>query len=116
MKTVVVSGSFDNIKSRDVRFLEEAAKIGPLTVLLWADDAYQQLKGRKPEFPQAERQYFLESVRYVHRVILADGMLSPDEIPQVNGVQPDVWAVPENEDNFSKRRLLWDRILHCEKE
>ena len=105
MKTVVVSGSFDNIKSRDVRFLEEAAKIGPLTVLLWADDAYQQLKGRKPEFPQAERQYFLESVRYVHRVILADGMLSPDEIPQVNGAKQDVWAVPENEDNFSKRHF-----------
>ena len=86
MKTVVVTGSFNNIQSRDIRFLEEAATIGPLTILLWSDEAYQQVKGRKPEFPQKERQYFLESVRYVQKVILADGMVYPDEIPQVDGV------------------------------
>jgi len=105
MKTVVVSGSFDNIQSRDVRFFEEAAKVGSLTVLLWSDDAYQQLKGLKPGFPQAERQYFLESVRYVYQVILVDGLVSPDEILQVDGYKPDVWAVPENEDTFSKRHF-----------
>ena len=36
-KQVVVSGGFDDIKSRDLRFLEEAAKLGGLTVLLWSD-------------------------------------------------------------------------------
>ncbi len=34
---VVVSGGFDEIKSRDLRFLEEAAKLGTLTVLRWPD-------------------------------------------------------------------------------
>ena len=105
MKTVIVTGSFNNIQSRDIRFLEEAAKIGPLTILLWSDEAYQQLKGRKPEFPQKERQYFLESVRYVHKVILADGMVGPDEIPQVDGIKPDWWVVPESEDTFAKRHF-----------
>ena len=103
MKTVVVSGSFDNIKSRDVRFLEEAAKIGPLTILLWSDDAYQQIKGRKPEFWQKERQYILESVRYVKQVILVDEIIKPDELPQVDGFKPDVWVVSEDEDTLSKR-------------
>jgi cytidyltransferase-like protein len=103
MKTIVISGCFNNIQSRDVRFLEEAAKLGPLTVLLWSDGAYQQLKGRKPEFPQEERQYFLESVRYVNKVILVDGMISPDEIPHVIGLQVDIWVVPESQDTFSKR-------------
>jgi len=103
MKTVVVTGSFNNIKSRGVRFLEEAAKNGPLTVLMWSDAAYQKIKGRKPEFLQAERQYFLESLRYVQKVILADEMVGPDEIPQVNGLQADIWVVPESEDTFSKR-------------
>ena len=65
MKTVVVSGSFNNIHSSDIRFLEEATRIGPITVLLWSDEAYHHLKGRKPEFPEQERLYFLESVRYV---------------------------------------------------
>ena len=105
MKTVIVTGSYNNIQSRDIRFLEEAAKIGPLSILLWSDEAYQQLKGRKPEFPQKERQYFLESVRYVQKVILADGMVSPDEIPQVDGVKADVWVVSEAEDTFAKRHF-----------
>jgi cytidyltransferase-like protein len=102
MKTVVVTGSFNNIQSRDIRFLEEAAKVGPLHIVLWSDYAYQRIKGRKPEFPQEERQYFLESIRYVQQVILADGIVSPDEIPQLDGIKPDVWVVPENEDTFSK--------------
>jgi cytidyltransferase-like protein len=105
MKTVVVSGSFNNIQSRDIRFLEEAARIGPITVLLWSDEAYQHLKRLKPEFPEKERLYFLESVRYVQRAILADGMIGLDEIPQVERVKPDVWVVPESEDTFSKRHF-----------
>ena len=105
MKTVLVSGSFDNIQSRDIRFFEEAAKIGPLTILLWSDDACQQVKGHKPGFPQAERQYFLESVRYVQKVILVDGMVGSDEISQVGGIKADVWIVPEKEDTFAKRHF-----------
>ena len=105
MKTVVVTGSFNNIQSWDIRFLEEAAKIGPLHILLWSDDAYQQLKGRKPEFPQEERQCFLESVRHVKQVILVDGIVNPDEIPHVDRIKPDVWVVPENRDTFSKRHF-----------
>jgi cytidyltransferase-like protein len=103
MKTVVVTGSFNNIQSRDIRFLEEAAKFGLLHILLWADDVFQLIEGRKPEFPQEERQYFLESVRYVQQVILVNEISKPDEIPQVEGIKPEVWVVPENEDNPSKR-------------
>ncbi len=105
MTNVAVTGSFENIQSRDIRFLEEFAKRGPLTILLWSDDACHQVNGRKPEFPQAERQYFLELVRYVQQVIMVDGMVGPDEIPQVEGVNPDVWVVPESEDTFSKRHF-----------
>ena len=103
MKTVVVTGSFNNIQSRDIRFLEEAAKVGPLHILLWSDDVCQQIEGRSPEFPQVERQYFLESVRYVEQVILVDGILSPDEIPRGDVIKPEIWVVPEREDTPSKQ-------------
>ena len=43
MNNVVVSGSFDDIHSRDIRFLEEAAKLGHLHVLLWSDEVVRQL-------------------------------------------------------------------------
>ena len=66
---IIVSGGFDDIKSRDLRFLEEAAKLGELTVLLWPDATLQKLTGKPPKFPLAERLYFLNAVRYVSRVI-----------------------------------------------
>jgi len=103
MRTIVVSGSFNNIQSRDIRFLEESAKRGPLIILLWSDDVFQRMEGCKPAFPQAERRYFLESVRYVKQVVLVDGRYNPDEIPQIEGINPEVWAVPEEEDSPSKR-------------
>ena len=66
---VLVSGGFDDIKSRDLRFLEEASKLGELTVVLWPDATLQQLTGKAPKFPLAERKYFLSAVRYVSRVV-----------------------------------------------
>src|SRR5208337_2973912 len=41
-ETIVVSGGFDDIRSRDLRFLEESAKLGSVTVLLWTDEAIQR--------------------------------------------------------------------------
>lgn len=87
---VIVSGGFDDLNSRDLRFLEEAAKLGELSVLLWPDAALQKLKGRAPKFPLAERFYFLNAVRYVSRVIETDGPISFDRLP--DNLRADVWA------------------------
>lgn len=70
---VIVSGGFDDIQARDLRFLEEASKLGELTVLLWPDAALETITGNAPKFPLAERGYFLNAVRYVGRVVEADG-------------------------------------------
>jgi hypothetical protein len=75
-KQVIVSGGFDDIKSRDLRFLEEAAKLGYLNVLLWTDSTIQQTTGKPPKFPLAERSYFLNAVRYVSRVVQLGGQAS----------------------------------------
>jgi len=66
-KQIVVMGGFDDLKACDLRFLEEAAKLGELTVLLWMDDTIQQVTGKRPKFPLVERSYFLNAVRYVRR-------------------------------------------------
>jgi cytidyltransferase-like protein len=89
-KQIVVSGAFDDIKSRDLRFLEESAKLGELTVLLWPDETLQQLTGKAPKFPLAERKYFLDAVRYVSRVVEAGGAASFDTLPQ--NLRADVWT------------------------
>jgi len=62
-KQVVASGAFDDIRSRDLRFLQEASRLGELCVLLWSDDLVEQVTGHPPKFPLAERYYFLNAVR-----------------------------------------------------
>jgi len=87
---VVASGGFDEITSRDIRFLQEAAKLGELTVLLWPDTVLQQITGKPPEFSFAERRYFLDAVRYVSKVVEADPSADYDALPGTMCV--DVWA------------------------
>ena len=87
---VVASGGFDDITSRDIRFLEEAAKFGELTVLLLTDAVLENVTGKPPKFPFAERSYFLNAVRYVSKVVPADESASRDSLP--GNLPVDVWA------------------------
>jgi len=91
-KQIIASGGFDDLKSRDLRFLEEASKLGELTVLLWTDMAIQQATGKPPKFSLVEREYFLNAVRYVGRVIPLSGQLSQDSLPAVPDLRTDIWA------------------------
>jgi cytidyltransferase-like protein len=59
-------------------------------VLLWPDETLQKLTGKAPKFLLAERLYFLNAVRYVSRVIKADGSASFDALPK--DLKVDVWV------------------------
>ncbi len=103
MPEVVVSGVFDDLRSRDVRFLEEAAKGGPLQVLLWSDHLAIRQTGQLPLFPEKERVYLLESIRYVHRVTLVQERIQPDRIDLDKVPPPFTWVIPEAEDSPAKK-------------
>ena len=102
-KKAVVSGSFDNLRSQHVRFLEQASMFGQLHVLLWSDHVVRDLEGKEPDFPQDERIYLLRSIRYVEQVSLVTGDFDPDTLPQVNGMQADIWIVDDKDDTTEKR-------------
>ena len=104
MENVVVSGSFDDIRSRQVRFLEEAARLGSVNVYLWSDEVVRKMTGVDPKFPLPERKYFLEGLRYVFQVWTVYEVADPDELPKVDGFNPDMWIVSENEDTPSKQK------------
>lgn len=110
-KQVIVSGAFDDIKSRDLRFLEEAAKLGELTVLLWPDETLQKLTGKPPKFPLAERKYFLNAVRYVSRVIEADGAHSFDTLPE--NLKADIWADLETTTSPARQKFAAENKIAC---
>jgi cytidyltransferase-like protein len=96
-ETIVVSGGFDDIHSENIRFLQEAARFGILHIFLWDDNILQTLTAKAPRFPQDERLYFLQAIRYVHQVHLVRELPDVDALPVVANVRPTMWVVPESE-------------------
>jgi len=111
MKRVVVSGSFDDLKSSHVRFLEESARLGNVHVLLWSDDTVRSMGGKPPKFSQAERQYLVESIRYVEKVTLVRGRLDPNALLQLDATKTDILVVNGKDDAVAKRAFCKSRGL-----
>ena len=112
-RQVVVAGSFDDMRSRHIRFLEEAAKFGELRVLLWNDDTARRLTGEPPKFPQPERQYLLQGIRYVSRVKLADDSLDLDSLLQIKDFKPQVWVLESSQDNPARKNFCAAHGIEC---
>jgi cytidyltransferase-like protein len=102
-KQIIVSGGFDDIRSCDLRFLEEAAKLGDLTVLLWPDAVLSKVNGKAPRFPLAERSYFLNAVRYVSKVAEADAGANFNSLPK--HLAADIWADCEPTQNAARQQF-----------
>jgi cytidyltransferase-like protein len=103
MKKVIVSAIFDNLTSRDIRFLEEASRFGELHVLLWSDEAVLAITGKAPAFPLAEREYFVQAVRFVSGIHFSDADLKCGALPEIDGCKPDIWVVDEAGDSAARR-------------
>jgi cytidyltransferase-like protein len=110
-KQTVVSGGFDDIRSNDLRFLEEAARLGELTVLVWPDDLIRQATGAPPKFLLVERVYLLQAVRFVSRVVQLGAQGRPDSLPEIPGLQPGIWADMESWANPARERFCDDRRI-----
>jgi cytidyltransferase-like protein len=81
MNQIVVCGSFDDLRSPHIRFLEESAKKGPVHVQIWSDQLFKSTEGRSPKFPEAERSYFVEAIRYVRSVEIVSNLSDRSAIP-----------------------------------
>ncbi len=78
----VVEISLDNLTSDDVRFLEEAAALGPLRVRIPSDALLAARTGAAPLFPAAERLFLAESLRFVAAAEIVDRPVA-DALPQL---------------------------------
>ncbi len=113
MTKAVVFCSLDRLNSAGFRFLQEAAKHGELEVLLWSDKAIRSITGREPRYPQAEREYVIQAVRYVKRVWLCDADEGPDALPGALPFRPDIWVVDESGNTPAKRAFCAAHGLAC---
>src|ERR1039458_6728215 len=92
---VAVTGPFDDQSSRTLRFLQEAARLGEVTVLLWPDDTVRALDWKPLKFPLAERAYFLQALRYVKRLLPVTGEVAAHALPRAPGFTPGLWVLEE---------------------
>ncbi len=69
---VVVEASLDDLRSDDVRFLQEAARLGPLHVRIPSDDLVTSTTAAPPHFPAIERLFLAESMRWVERASIVE--------------------------------------------
>ena len=113
MSEVIVAGGFDDLRFRQVRFLEEAAKLGPVHVLLWSDEAVRAAEGMACKFPQDERLYLLGAIRYVNRVTLSPDRMDRDTLPLLEWPRPDLWVVEPGRDTPARRAWCRAQGMEC---
>lgn len=96
-KKIITSGGFDNLCSKQVRFLDEISKFGQVHLLLLSDELLGSIGGTKPKFPLGERQYYLQSMRYVSRIHTITDPAQLQNIPGIVGQKADTWFVLASE-------------------
>lgn len=108
-KKVFVSGCYDLLHSGHVEFFKQASQYGDLYVGIGSDSTYLEYKHRKPMFPQEERLFMVQSIRYVKQAYINEGRGVIDFIPTLDIIKPDVFVVNSEGGSDDKRRLCAER-------
>lgn len=102
-KKVFVSGCYDLLHSGHVEFFRQAAEYGDLYVGIGSDSTIMELKHHKTTYPEAERLFLVQSIRYVHEAFVNSGSGFLDFAPDLERLRPDIFVVNEDGDRDSKR-------------
>ena len=113
MSTVIVAGGFEDMSSRTIRFLDEASLVGPVHMLLYSDESLKARGGETPKFPQQERLYFFEAVRYVDRVSICSGPSDENALPEEYATPAATWVVDQAADSPRKRSFCQTASMDC---
>ena len=109
-KKVIATGCYDWFHSGHVRFFEECSELGDLYVTVGNDQTVSLLKGKgHPLFPATQRRHIVASVRYVTQAIISTGMGWLDAEPEIEKINPDIYAVNEDGDKPEKRAFCQRR-------
>lgn len=109
VKKVFVSGCYDLLHSGHVEFFRQASQYGDLYVGIGSDATYLEYKHRKPMFPQEERLFMVQSIRYVKEAYINEGCGVIDFLPTLDIVRPDVFVVNADGGSDEKRQLCAER-------
>eukprot|EP00511_Aplanochytrium_stocchinoi_P012354 CAMPEP_0204875524 /NCGR_PEP_ID=MMETSP1348-20121228/46164_1 /ASSEMBLY_ACC=CAM_ASM_000700 /TAXON_ID=215587 /ORGANISM="Aplanochytrium stocchinoi, Strain GSBS06" /LENGTH=307 /DNA_ID=CAMNT_0052032011 /DNA_START=156 /DNA_END=1075 /DNA_ORIENTATION=- len=108
---VMVSGCYDLLHSGHVAFFKEASKLGDLYVSLGNDANIEQLKHHKSMFPENERCFMVQSIRYVAEARVCRGMGMLDFEADMDILKPDIFFVNEDGHRDSKKEACAKRNI-----
>ena len=108
-KKVFVTGCYDLLHSGHVEFFKQASQYGDLYVGIGSDATYLEYKHRKPMFPEEERLFMVQSIRYVKEAYVNEGRGVIDFIPTLDKVKPDIFIVNAEGGSEEKRQLCAQR-------
>ena len=110
-KKVFVSGCYDLLHSGHVEFFRQASQYGDLYVGIGSDATYLEYKHRKPMFPQEERLFMVQSIKYVKEAYVNEGRGVIDFLPTLDIVRPDIFVVNAEGGSDVKRQLCEERNI-----
>lgn len=110
-RKVFVSGCYDLLHSGHVEFFRQASQYGDLYVGIGSDATYIEYKHRKPMFPQEERLFMVQSIKYVKEAFVNEGRGVIDFLPTLDIVQPDIFVVNAEGGSDAKRKLCEEREI-----
>lgn len=103
MKTVILTGSFDEPGADVFRAMEEAAKLGRLRVLVWPDETVSALTGAPPKKAETERLRRLRAALPAGEAEIGPALRSAHVLPDVGPPGNTIWAVFPTDDHPEKR-------------
>jgi len=116
MKKVWTNGTFDVLHVGHLKLLEYAASFGQLTVGIDSDKRVKELKGLDRPFNNTQdRKYFLESINFVHSVVVFNSR--EELIDMVKEFEPDYMVIgsdyidkPVYGSEYAKELLFFDKL------
>lgn len=111
MKKVFVSGCYDLLHSGHIEFFRQAAQYGDLYVGIGSDATILQYKNRKTLYPEQERLFMVQSIKYVKEAYINKGSGVMDFIPTVEMLKPDRFVVNTDGSSEEKRRFCEERNI-----
>ena len=116
MKKVWTNGTFDVLHVGHLKLLEYAASFGELTVGIDSDKRVKELKGLDRPFNNTlDRKYFLESIKFVHNVVVFNSR--EELINMVKEFEPDYMVIGSDYidktvygSEYAKELLFFDKL------
>ena len=104
-KRVLVAGFFDLFHSGHVKFLERAAELGELTVVIGSDENSLINKHKLPIYSQEERAYIIASLKCVQRIVVTADTTPLNFRETLAELRPDYFVINDDGDRPDKRAL-----------